>query len=78
MYDYFPIVSEPHLSAFPFDALQLTPLLDGLRQIYLAQRYLHLPDLVVFGETIEVENGEYQRFVHSIGVRYVLNAKLGF
>lgn len=51
-------VSCSHLPPFAFDALQLAPLLDGLSQVHLTQRYLHLADLVVFGEPIEVEDCE--------------------
>lgn len=60
--------SGTYLTAFALDRLQLSPLLDGLRQIDLAQWYFHLADLVVLGEAIEVENREDQRLVHGIGI----------
>lgn len=64
-----------HLSALAFDALQLAPLLDRLGQIDLAQRHLHLADLVVLRETVEIEDRKHERLVHRLGVRHVLQRK---
>lgn len=61
-----------YLSALALDALQLAPLLDGLREVHLTQRHLHLADLVVLGEAVEVEDGEHQRLVHRVRVRHAL------
>lgn len=60
------------LSSFPFDRLQFPPFLDRLGQIDLTQRHLHLADLVVLGEPVEVEYGEHQGLVHRVRVRYPL------
>ena len=47
-----------YLATLTLDALQFSPLLDRLSKIDLAQRNLHLTDLVVFGEPVEVEDRE--------------------
>lgn len=52
-------VKVTHLAAVALHADQLAPLLNGLGQVDGAQRQLHLTDLVVFGEPVEVIDGEH-------------------
>jgi hypothetical protein len=61
-----------YLSTLPFDTLQLSPFLDRLCQVNLAEGHFHLPDLVMLRESVEVEDGEYQGLVHCIGIWYTL------
>lgn len=48
-----------YLTAFSFDRLQFSPLLDGLGKIDLAQWHLNLADLVVLREAVKVEDGKH-------------------
>lgn len=57
-----------YLTAFALDALQFSPLLDGLGQIDLAEGHFDLADLAVLRESIKVEDGKHQRFVHCVGI----------
>lgn len=57
-----------HLSTVALYGHQVAPLLDGLGQVHLAQRDLHLTDLVVLGESIEVVNPEDKGLAHNVGV----------
>lgn len=60
--------SWPHLAAIALNGDQVAPLLDRLGQVNLTQWDLHLTDLVVFGEPIEVVDAEHQRLGHDVGV----------
>lgn len=57
-----------HLSTVALYGHQVAPLLDRLGQVHLTQRDLHLTDLVVLGESIEVVNPEDKGLAHNIGV----------
>lgn len=57
-----------YLSAFTFNADQITPFLNGLRQIDSTERHLHFTNLVVFRESIKIKDGKYECLVHGIGI----------
>lgn len=63
------------LSSFTLDRLQFSPFFNGLRQIDLTQRHLHLADLIVLGKSVEIEDGKHQRFIHCVCVRNPLRAQ---
>lgn len=57
-----------HLSTVALYRHQVAPLLDRLGQVHLTQRNLHLTDLVVLGESIEVVNPEDKGLAHNVSV----------
>lgn len=57
-----------HLSTVALYRHQVAPLLDRLGQVHLTQRDLHLTNLVVLGESIEVVNPEDKGLAHNVSV----------
>lgn len=49
-------------------ALQVSPLLHRLAQINAVHRNLYLTNLVVFGETVKVENLQHQSLSAQLGI----------
>ena len=61
-----------NLSVVAFEAGDLAPFFNGLRQIDHAKWELDLSDLIVLREAIKVVNGKDQRLTHCIRIRDLL------
>lgn len=64
-----------HLSTIAFNGHQIAPFLNCLSQVHLAQGDLHLADLVMLGEPIEVVNAEHKGLAHDVGIGDLLGER---
>lgn len=60
------------LSLLAFHAGDISPFLKCLGQVDRSKVDLHLSDLIVFGETIEIEDGKDQCLSCDFGIRQLL------